>query len=131
ADYLDWDANANGIADSWELSYFAQLGVNLNSDPDQDGMSNLEEYQLGTNPSVGNPPAVMIQPHNLTNYPGSNVTFSVTMSGTVITNYSFQWRFNATNLPGRTSASLTLTNIQSANLGNYSVIITNLYGMVI
>ncbi len=53
---------------------------------------------------------------------GNNVTINPNASGTGI---KFQWRFNGTNLPGFTSATLTLTNVQTNNSGLYSVVVTN------
>jgi hypothetical protein len=38
--------------------------------------------------------------------------------------------FNGTNLIGPTNTTLTLTNVQSWQLGNYSVLITNTLGSV-
>ena len=31
----------------------------------------------------------------------------------------FQWTFNGTNIPGATNATLTVTNLQAYNVGNY------------
>ncbi|HUR45851.1 MAG TPA: thrombospondin type 3 repeat-containing protein [Candidatus Saccharimonadales bacterium] len=45
------DSNGNGLPDAWERTYFGTLGVNPNADADGDGMSNLQEYQAGTNPT--------------------------------------------------------------------------------
>jgi hypothetical protein len=45
------DANANGLPDAWERTFFGGLGVDPNADPDGDGMSNKEEYLAGTNPT--------------------------------------------------------------------------------
>lgn len=45
------DTNHNGMDDAWERLY----GVSdPNGDPDQDGMTNLQEYLAGTNPQDGN-----------------------------------------------------------------------------
>lgn len=41
----DDDANANGIPDWWEL-YFGVVGCNGNDDPDNDGLSNYQEYLI-------------------------------------------------------------------------------------
>ena len=74
-------------------------------------------------------PAISVQPTNQTVTQGSNVTFSVTATGTAPLNY--QWRFNTTNLLfGATNLSFTITNVQSTNAGNYSVVVTNVAGSV-
>ena len=48
---LWWDGNGNGMADSWELSYFGNLTNNPTADFDGDGISNLQEFLDGTNPT--------------------------------------------------------------------------------
>ncbi|MEI7850862.1 MAG: right-handed parallel beta-helix repeat-containing protein, partial [Kiritimatiellales bacterium] len=45
------DADGDGLPDSWERFYFGNLSQNATSDPDGDGLTNLQEYQLGTNPN--------------------------------------------------------------------------------
>jgi hypothetical protein len=74
-----------------------------------------------------NPPAISTNPTNLTVKAGSNATFSVTASGTPVT---YTWRLNGTNLPARTTASITITNAQPTNAGDYSVLVTNAAGAV-
>jgi len=71
------------------------------------------------------PLAITNQPVSRTAPAGTNVTFTVGVSGTAA--FSYQWRFNQAALPGRTNSTLTLTNVQSANAGGYDVVITNLY----
>jgi hypothetical protein len=83
------------------------------------------------------PPSIITAPTNQAVALGSNATFSVTAGGGGL---SFQWSFNSnavingvitnsfTNLV--TSSVLTLTNVQTTNLGTYSVLITNLAGAV-
>ena len=41
---------------------------------------------------------------------------------------SYQWRLNGTNIAGATSTSLTLSNVQPAQAGNYSLRVTNAFG---
>jgi hypothetical protein len=50
----DQDSNGNGLPDGWQMQYFGHLGVDPNTDPDHDGMSNLSEYLAGTNPTNAN-----------------------------------------------------------------------------
>jgi hypothetical protein len=72
-------------------------------------------------------PSITIQPTNQTAVQGGNVTFSVTATGTAPLNY--QWRFNTTNLLiGATNSTLIMTNVQTTNAGNYSVVVTNVIG---
>ena len=85
------------------------------------------------------PPNIFIQPQNVTAAQGQSATFSVAVTGSEPL-FHFQWRFNGTNLPGPhtniysypdwTYCIYTVTNAQLANAGNYSAVVTNLYGSV-
>jgi flagellar hook assembly protein FlgD len=44
------DTDNDGLPDCWENQYFGNLNQGPNDDTDQDGLANIEEYQLGTNP---------------------------------------------------------------------------------
>jgi alpha-tubulin suppressor-like RCC1 family protein len=44
--------------------------------------------------------------------------------------FSYQWQFNGTNLMAATNSLLTLTDVQLAAAGNYSLIVSNFYGYV-
>jgi outer membrane protein assembly factor BamB len=74
------------------------------------------------------PPVVLAQPVNQTNFVHSSAVFAVTADGT--SPLTYQWNFNGTNLPGATNASLTLTNLQYTQAGNYAVLVTNAFGAV-
>jgi hypothetical protein len=75
------------------------------------------------------PPVFTAQPQSQTVKVGANVTFTANANGFNPLNY--QWRFNGTNIAAATSSSLNLTNVQTANTGNYSVVITNIAGSII
>ncbi len=59
---------------------------------------------------------------NLTACVGQNVTFSTTASGGPA--FTYLWRRDGSALTNQTNATLVLTNVQSANAGNYSVEVT-------
>ena len=42
----------NLISDNWQMQYFGNLNQIDSGDPDHDGLSNLQEYLLGTNPTT-------------------------------------------------------------------------------
>ncbi len=45
------DTDGNGLPDWWEQQHFGHNGVDPNADPDNDGLSNLQEYQNNTDPN--------------------------------------------------------------------------------
>jgi len=59
---------------------------------------------------------------------GADVTFTVVAGGTPAPTY--QWRKDGTNLPGATTPTLTLSAIQAAQAGDYTVVATNSAGSV-
>ncbi len=71
-------------------------------------------------------PVITAQPRNRTILPGTSASFSVTATGS--TTFDYQWRFGTQNIPNATNATLTLTNVQPAQLGSYSVVIRNAAG---
>jgi photosystem II stability/assembly factor-like uncharacterized protein len=46
------DTDADGMLDSWEMQHFGNLSQGPNGDYDSDGLTNLQEFQLGTNPTL-------------------------------------------------------------------------------
>jgi hypothetical protein len=75
------------------------------------------------------PPAIATQPLGRAVAAGSNVTFSVLASGTAP--LSYQWRLGGGPIAGATASSYTRVNVQPADAGNYTVVVTNLAGSVI
>jgi hypothetical protein len=75
------------------------------------------------------PPVILAQPATQTGVVGVPVTFVVAAGG--CQPCSYQWYFQETNaIEGATSATLTLPNMQLANAGRYSVVVTNSAGCV-
>ena len=78
------------------------------------------------NQATTNPPAILAQPQGQFVVQGSNLTLTVTAAGSAPLTY--QWRFNGADLPGETANTLTRTNVQPANSGNYEVRVANTLG---
>ena len=49
--FLMLDSDADGVADSWELTFFSNLGQTATADSDGDRVSNLQEFLDDTNPT--------------------------------------------------------------------------------
>ncbi len=78
--------------------------------------------------TVINPPRIETPPASQRVAPGANVTFSVTVSGDAP--LSYQWQLNGGNIPGATNPTLSLSNVQPVNSGNYRVVVQNPGGAV-
>lgn len=74
------------------------------------------------------PPLIFSQPASQAAQLGSNATFTISQAGYLPLKYN--WFFNQSNLVGSSvsDASLSLTNVQFSNAGNYSVVVANEYG---
>lgn len=71
-------------------------------------------------------PIIVAQPQSQPSFVGGTASFSVSaVSALPSTN---QWYFGSTPLAGQTNTTLTLSNLQLTNSGNYSVVIGNANG---
>ena len=143
---------ANYIA-KWDGSAWSALGSGMNGGSPYpyvyalaaDGAGHLfvggAFYLAGTNVSpyiaqanLGNaptnaPPVILASPASLAVPVGATADFQVEAFGS--TPLVYQWIFNGTTaIGGATSAGLSLTDVQSAQAGAYSVTVSNLYGAV-
>jgi hypothetical protein len=124
-----WSFNGTNIANATN----ATLTLN-NVQLNQSGNYSVQvSNPYGTTNSVnalltvyGIPPFIAIQPTNKTVIVGNAAVFSVTATGT--SPLTYQWSFNGTNIANATNAILTLNSAQFTNAGNYSVLVTNLFG---
>jgi subtilase family serine protease len=95
----------------------------------------MDNVVVTTNLSVATSPQIVTQPTNQSSLPGSKVTFTVSATGAASLNY--QWQKNGSvlhnggNIFGSTTTSLTVSNISTADVGNYSVTVSNPYGSVV
>lgn len=108
--------NANGLGNVDAQNGFFAFGAPGNG---------VSLYKLGFITTA--PPQCSAAETSATIIAGYNEAMTCTASGS--NPLSYQWYFN-TNTPvtGATNSVFTITNIQTANDGVYSVIVTNLYG---
>jgi hypothetical protein len=74
------------------------------------------------------PPVITLQPQSQTVAQGSNVTLTVSATGTPTPAY--QWRTNTGTYLNKTNTSLAVTNFQATKEGAYDVVVTNTAGSV-
>ncbi len=94
-------------------------GVSLGS-----GQAYFDNF-LTTGTSV---PVITTQPQPQTVSVGANVTFTVVAAGSPAPTY--QWRKSDANVPGATSATLTIPNAQLVDAGSYDVVVSNSAGSI-
>lgn len=73
------------------------------------------------------PAQITSTPAGRTVFIGGSTTFTVTADGTAP--LSYQWRRGGQVIAGATAASFTLSNVQAADEGNYSVVVSNALGI--
>lgn len=79
-------------------------------------------------------PIIVQQPGSVSVYPSQDVQFTVAAQGTPVLGY--RWRKGSAflteggNVSGVTNTTLSITNVTSANAGNYDVVVTNAIGSV-
>jgi pectate lyase len=78
---------------------------------------------VNTNPVA---PVFNSQPAALVVLAGNPASFTVLVSGTAPINY--QWNINGTPIPGATSSTLNLSNVQTTNSGSYTLTASNSVG---
>src|SRR5262249_11056840 len=74
------------------------------------------------------PPTVVSQSPSTNVLAGQSLSLSVTAGGTPP--FSYTWLFGDVTIGDAVTPTLTLQNVQSANSGNYRVIVGNSYGSV-
>jgi hypothetical protein len=69
------------------------------------------------------PPTVLEQPQSQSVLERGTITFNVSATGT--TPFGYQWYFQGTSIAGASNSSLTLSNVQLFQAGDYYVAISN------
>ena len=99
------------------------------------GLTNVVAVSAGVNHSLAivavqdGSPVVVRHPASVGAYSGANAAFTVAAEGAAP--LACQWQFNGINLSGATNFTLTLTNVQLTNSGNYQAVVSNPYGFAL
>ena len=126
--YYQWLFNGQPISGATN-----QVLALTNVTPDASGDYSLEITNIygsaTTDPAtlfVKAVPFFTTPPSNQVANAGDNATFTVVADGNPPIYY--EWQFNGDDIPGATNASLTLTNLQPEQAGDYTILLRNSYG---
>jgi len=131
-----WSCNGTNLCDTPRISG-SQCGVLVISNAvvrDTGNYQVLFTNNLGSATSsvavltVGRPPQILSGPASHSAPLGCTVSFSIVASGS--RPLADQWWKDGSLLDAQTNATLTVTNFQSADLGGYSVVLTNWFGSI-
>jgi hypothetical protein len=98
--------------------------ANVGSDSYYFGIDDFGLYSL----NITNPPLIVTAPANQSAAIGNSATLTASAIG--IGPLSYQWQLAGTNLPGSTSATLTIPTVRATDAGNYQVVVSNAGGSV-
>ncbi|MDB6128984.1 MAG: hypothetical protein JWM04_91 [Verrucomicrobiales bacterium] len=74
-------------------------------------------------------PTIISEPQNVSIAAGGIANFSVNASG--LAPFTYQWRWNNSNIQGQNGPSLSLLNVATNQFGDYSVVVSNFFGSAI
>jgi sugar lactone lactonase YvrE len=117
---------ANGTGSAVQFSNPYGVAVDAGGDlyVSDSGNDTVRERYSAANAS----PAIVTQPVGQSVALGASVTFSVAATGVPVPSY--QWLLNGSYVPGGTSPTLAIPDVEAANLGAYSVLVSNEVGTV-
>ncbi len=115
--------NAPGLIARWALDDAAGLIATNSGTSAVDGtLTNGPVWVDGY--AFPDAPTITVPPASTNANCGDSVAFNVTATGSGTLTY--QWYFGASPLLGETGDQLSLTNVNAANAGNYTVVVANL-----
>jgi hypothetical protein len=90
------------------------------------GMIESDLAEVIVSPTI--PPVITQEPASATRYLGAPLTLTVAATGG--SSLEYQWQKMEVNINGETNSSLTFSNVQPANAGDYRVIVSNASGSI-
>jgi pectate lyase len=125
-----WQKNGADIAGATSASF----SVSNAQDSDAGTYTVVVSNAAGSVTSAGatltviTPPSIVTQPASQTANVGSNVSFTVTASGS--SPFSYQWKKDGADISGANSDTLSLSGVQNGDAGTYTVVVSNAAGSV-
>lgn len=119
------DAPWPSAADGTGRSLQRRTGADYGNDP-VNWVAASPTPGIANSPPAETTPSLTMQPQSQALRVGEAVTFTASASGA--NPLLFQWRFNGTDIPGATNASLTLSPASTSNVGRYALRVSNPYG---
>ena len=118
------DSDGDGMLDSWELTYGLGVGINdAAGDADGDGLSNIDEFQLGTHPKSG----TSFFKATLAGVPATPGSYQLSWNSVVGKAYVIEWTpalgspFTTVRTVTATAATSTETVTPAGTMGFYRV----------
>lgn len=123
----------------WQISHFNIPGASspefviTDAQPGDSG-----EYQVVVSNAAGSvtsqvavvtvtqAPVIVNQPQSIAAQAGQDIVFSVDATG--LAPLTYQWRISGFNIPGARSDQFSINNVQPADAGNYSVVVSDASG---
>jgi hypothetical protein len=110
-------APADGLAGTARFEYSDSIAV------DATGTVYIADGSTIRKGQLAGPVTITAQPQSQSATAGTNVQFTVAVSGVPAPTY--QWRLNGSPISGATATTLSLTSVTTANAGDYTVVVTN------
>jgi hypothetical protein len=123
SDEFPWPAGADGSG----LSLQRRLKDGYGNDPIN--WTAAPSSAAAATSAGGTAPVITVQPQGRTVLAGTNITLSVSATGTLPLGY--QWRLNGVNLSSGTNSLLQLLNIEGNQAGDYDVVVFNSTGSAV
>jgi len=76
--------------------------------------------------TVTQAPVIVSQPQSIAAQAGQDIVFSVNATG--LAPLTYQWRISGFNIPGARNDQFSISNVQPADAGNYSVVVSDASG---
>lgn len=121
------DSDSDGMPDAWETA----RGLNPASPADRnltdaEGYTRLENYLNSLATAAFPVPTVTVPPTSVAVALGATLTLTVAATG--VGDLSYQWYKDGSALVGQVAAAYSASPVTTADLGSYTVVVTNAYG---